>query len=246
MDINEVVAKIEKVYPDEASALSEFQTTFNGTLEKVAGLEKDLKTAAEKRDQLKTTIREATGLDEITIDGLKGALGANGDEKVEVYKKEVDQLKTKLGESANAVDEVAKRYEAKIFNLQMDRAANMLGAQDEVHGVHAYQTVLKELSDGAQFNDDGTIVYKNPDGTTVYGSDGKELTFTGKYEQLKADDSFAYLFKEQFKTGGGKGGTKGPTNDAGGAALRRSKLSENDKVAYIAKYGINTYMQLPY
>ena len=247
MDINEVVAKIEKVYPTEAAALTDFQGTFNGTLEKVATLEKDLKTAAEKRDQLKTTIREATGLDEITAEALKGALSGNTDEKVEVYQKEIDQLKGKLGESAGAIDAVANKYEAKIFNLQMDRAANMLGTQEEVHGMHAYQTVLKELSTGAQFNEDGTVVYKNEDGTTQYASDGKELTLQGKYDQLKADEGFGYLFKEQFKTGGGKGaGPKGPSADAGGAVLRRSKMSEEDKVQYISKYSINTYMSLPY
>ena len=246
MDLNEVVAKIEKQYPDEAQALGGFQTTFNETLGRVSTLEKDLKTAAEKRDQLKTTIREATGLEEITVDDLKSVLG-NGGEQTEVLQKEISQLQDRLGKTANAVDDVSKQYEAKIFNLQMDRAANMLGADQEVHSIHAYQTVLKELSNGAFFNDDGSIGYKNEDGTTAYGSNGKELTLQGKYEQLKNDDTFTYLFKEQFKTGGGKApGASGPQADAGGAQLRRSKMTEEDKVAYITKYTLPAYSALPY
>ena len=246
MDINEVVAKIEKTFPDEAQTLSQYQQTFNQTVEKIGALEKDLKTAAEKRDQLKTTIREATGLEEITTDALKGVLSTGGGEKEEIYQKEIDQLREKLGKSATAVDDISKQYEAKIFNLQMDRAANQLGAFNEVHGEHAYKTVLNELAKGAQFNDDGTITYKNEDGTTAYGGNGKELTLQGKYEQLKADENFAYLFKDQFKTGGGKSGPTGPQSDAGGAALRRSKMSEEDKVKYISKYSLAAYSKLPY
>jgi len=247
MDVNEAIAKIEKQFPDEAAAIANFQTTFTNTLGKVSSLEKDLKVAAEKRDQLKTTIREATGLEEITTDALKSVLSNGNDEKAEIYQKEIQQLQEKLGQSASAVDEVSQKYEAKIFNLQMDRAANMLGAHDEVHGKHAYETVLKELARGAHFNDDGTITYKNEDGTTAYGTNGKELTLQGRYEQLKGDDDFAYLFKSQFITGGGKAGApKGPSQDAGGAALRRSKMGDTDKVAYIAKYGLSAYSSLPY
>ena len=249
MDLNEIVAKIEKVYPGEAQALTEYQTTFGETLGKVSTLEKDLKTAAEKRDQLKTTIREATGLEDITADGLKAVLAKDGDaeEKIGVFKKEIDQLKGKLGKSASAVDEVSRKYEEKIFGLQMDRAANMLGAPDEVHSPHAYQVILSELSTGAEFGEDGSIGYKNPDGTTMYGDNGKELTLQGRYEQLKGDDTFSYLFKEQFKTGGGKApGASGPQADAGGAQLRRSKMSEEDKVNYITKYTLPAYSTLPY
>ena len=248
MDVNEIVAKIEKVYPDEAQALTEYQTTFNGTLEKVSTLEKDLRTAAEKRDQLKTIIRDSTGLEEITVDALKGVLSTGGeaDAKVATYQKEIKQLQDRLGKSAGAVDEVSKQYEAKIFNLQMDRAANMLGASEEVHSPHAYNVILKELSAGAEFRDDGSIGYKNEDGTTVYGDNGKELTLQGRYEQLKADDTFSYLFKDQFKTGGGKSVNSGPTTDAGGTSLRRSKMSEADKILYIKKYNMNSYMALPF
>ncbi len=122
----------------------------------------------------------------------------------------------------------------------------MLGAPQEVHSPHAYDVILKELSAGATFNDDGSIGYKNEDGTTIYGENGKELTLQGRYEQLKADDTFSYLFKDQFKTGGGKPANSGPQKDAGGTTLRRSKMSEEDKVKYISKYSMSGYMALPF
>ncbi len=247
MDFNAIIAKIEKVYPDEAASLTEHQTTFSGTLEKVGTLEKDLKASSEKRDQLKTIIRSATGLDEITEDGLKGVLSKNGDEATGILNKEIDQLKTKLGASAKAVDAVSEQYEHKIFGLNMDRAVNLLGASDEVHSPHAYAIVAAELSKGAEFGADGAIMYKNDDGTTLYGENGKEATLQTQYDSLKANDNFKYLFKEQFKTGGGKGGgATGPQNDAGGAALRRSKMNEEEKVAYISKYTMTAYSALPF
>jgi hypothetical protein len=184
-------------------------------------------------------------LEDITEDALKTVL-TGGNEQAEVFQKEITQLQGKLSESANAVDEVSKQYENKIFNLQMDRAAHMLGAPQEVHSPPAYDVILKDLAKGARFGEDGSIAYKNEDGTTLYGGDGKELTLQGRYEQLKADDTFSYLFKEQFKSGGGKPASTGPQTDAGGASLRRSKMNEDDKVKYIAKYGMQSYMALPF
>lgn len=243
MEITEVIATLEKDNPAAAEALTDFQTSSNNALTRIGTLEKDLKTSAEKRDKLKHIIRNSTGLDEITEENLSEILAA-GDGQADVYKAEIKQLQDKLLDSAGAVDDVSAGYEKTIFGLQLDRVVTMLGASDEVHNSHAYATVLEELSRNAQM--DGTdVVYKNQDGTTVYADGGNPATVKSRYDEIRADDKFSYLFKAPFKTGGSKS-PSGPTTTNGGETIRRSKLDDKAKVKYIAKNGMTAYKQLPY
>ena len=242
MDINEVVTTIEKENPQAAQVLTDYVAASNNALEKIGTLEKDLKQSAEKRDRLKTIIRTATGLEEITSDNLTEFL-TKGDTQVDTYKNEITQLQTKLSESANAVDEVAKQYEAKIFDLNLDRVLTMMGASNEVHNSHAYGVILDAVKQNAMMEGDD-IVYKNADGTTVYADSGVPATVQTVYESLRSDDNYSYLFKEQYLAGGGKG-PQGPKTTNGGEALRRSKMSDEDKAAYIAKHTMAAYRALP-
>lgn len=226
-----------------AQTLTDFVTASNNNVTRIGDLEKDLRVAAEKRDKLKLTIRNATGLEEITEDGLKEVLSA-GDGQAEVYQKEIKQLQDKLLQSASAVDDVTKDFQKQIFDLQLDRVINQIGANTEVHNSHAYSVVMKELSKNAHF-DGKDIVYKNEDGTTIYADGGNPATVRSRYEELRANDDFAYLFKEQYIKGGGKKPT-GPTTTQGGETLRRSKMSDDDKVKYIAKHSMDAYKALPY
>ncbi len=240
-ELTPIIASLEKDNPAAAATLTAFQTASNQALSRVSELEKDLKTSAEKRDQLKTIIRGATGLEEITADTL-GEVLKGGD--VDVYKNEITQLQTKLAEGATAVDEVSKGYEDKIFKLQLDRVVNTIGAQGEVHNPHAYNVVFGELFKNAVMDGDD-IAYKNEDGTTIYAEGGTPATVMSQYEAIKADDNFAYLFKEQFKSGGGKA-PSGPKTTNGGETIRRSTLKDEDKVKYIAQHGMGAYKNLAY
>jgi len=240
-ELTPIIASLEKDNPAAAATLTAFQTANTQVLDRVSTLEKDLKVSAEKRDQLKTIIRQATGLEEINTETL-GEVLKGGD--VEVYKNEITQLQSKLAESATAVDDVSKTYEGKIFNLQLDRVVNTLGAQNEVHNPHAYNVVFNELTKNATKEGDD-IVYKNEDGTTIYAEGGTPATVMSQYEAIKANDNFSYLFKEQFKSGGGKAPT-GPTTTNGGETIRRSKISDADKVKYIAAHGMGAYKNLPF
>lgn len=243
MEITEIISSLEKSNPQAAEALTAYNTNTNNLVTRVSDLEKDLKIAAEKRDKLKHTIKTATGLEEITEESLLNVLKA-GDGQAETYKKEIDSLRTKLLESATAVDSVSKGYEEQIFKLQLDRVVNMIGANTEVHNSHAYSVVMDELSKNAQF-DGKDIVYKNPDGTTIYADGGSPATVKSMYESLRANDDFAYLFKEQYVAGGSKQPT-GPKTTPTGETLRRSKMDDAAKVLYIQKNGMNAYKALPF
>ena len=244
MEVTEIITILENGNPAAAQALTDYQTSSNNALSKIGSLEKDLKTSAEKRDKLKHIIRTSTGLEEVTEEGLTDALTNGSNEQVDIYKKEVETLQGKLLDSANAVDGVSATYEKQIFGLQLDRVVTMLGASNDVHNSHAYAVVLEELSQNAQFDGDD-VVYKNADGTTIYAAGGSPASVKSRYDEIRADERFEYLFKEQFVKGGGKAPT-GPTTTTGGETIRRSKLDDDGKVKYIAKNGMAAYKGLPY
>jgi hypothetical protein len=243
MEIVEMISALEKTNPEIASSLGEYQATFGQNVARINKLELDLQTAAEKRDKLKTIIRSATGLEEITEDSLKGVLAKGDDEKVVGYKKDIETLQHKLSENDSVVEGIKNKYESDIFNLRLERSVSMIGAKDEVHSPHAYNIVLNELAKGAIF-EDGNVIYKNEDGSTKFGKGGQTATIMSVYEDLKANPEFSYIFKEQYKTGGGKK-SLGPKSDASGHSLRRSKMSDDEKRLYIEKHKIEAYKQLP-
>ena len=245
MDLNDVAATLQNTNPEMAQVVETFNQNFQANVQQIQTLQKDVKTAVEKRDGLKTLVRNATGLNDLTEESLSNFLSSKGDEQSGILRKEVEELQLKLGETTGSIDQVRNEYEQKIFGLKLDRAVNMLGAQDEVHSPHAYNVILDELSRGATFEND-EIVYKNEDGSSVFTHDGSTAGIKSRYEDMKADERFSYLFKDQYKSGGGKpAGPTGPTMDAGGAALKRSTLSDADKVTYIAKHGMGAYKALP-
>lgn len=229
----------EKGNPEMAEVINTFAKNYNETVGKINTLENDVKTSAEKRDKLKTMIRNATGLDEITEEALKEVLAGGGDE---VIKKENDALRASLAESTTAVDKVSAQYVEQINDLKLERALTMLGVDKEAQSPHAFKSILTELKKGAVFEGDN-IVYKNPDGTSIFASNGKEATIETMYNNFKADPTFEYLFAEKFRKGGGK--PSGPTKTEAGTAFKRSSMKEDDKVKYIAQHGMSAYMNLP-
>ena len=226
-----------------AQAVEGFANNFNENMERVSTLELDVKTSAEKRDALKTMIRNATGLETITEEGLKGIL-ENTSKVDEILKKENENLRAQLAEGVNAVDTVEQKYIGQLNNMKLERAASMIGAEEQTKGSHAFQTVLTELAKNANF-EGNEITYKNPDGTTIFAKEGSPAGIKDIFENLKSDPNFEYLFKDQFKKGGGKS-PAGPVKNESGVTLRRSVMSPEDKVTYIAKNSLAAYSQLPY
>ena len=244
-DLNDVQKHLQDSGNVElAQVIEGFNNNFTTNVERIGVLELDVKTSAEKRDALKTMIRNATGLETITEEGLKTILEKGGGEVDEVLKKENDNLRGQLAESANAVDSVTQKYTGEINGMKLERAASMMGAEEQTKGSHAFQTVLAELSKNAKF-DEEEITYKNTDGTTIFAKEGSPAGIKDMFEALKADSKFEYLFKDQFKKGGGKH-PNGPTKNSSGVSLRRSTMSAEEKVTYIAKNSITAYSSLPF
>jgi hypothetical protein len=244
-DLNDVMTHLnESGNVELAQVIEGFNNNFTQNVERIGTLELDVKTSAEKRDALKTMIRNATGLESITEEGLKNILASkDGGQAVDILTKENNNLRNQLAEGANAVDAVTERFVGEINQMKLERAASMLGAEEQTKGNHAFKTVLAELAKNAKF-DGEEITYKNPDGTTIFAKEGSPAGIKDVFEALKNQPEFEYLFKDQYKKGGGKN-PAGPTSNDSGVKLRRSTMTSEEKVSYIAKNSLAAYSGLP-
>ena len=243
MELADVQKHLEESGNVEMAQLVEgFNSNFTTNVERIGVLELDVKTSAEKRDAIKTLVRNVTGLETITEEGLRGILEKDG-QADEILKQENINLRGQLAEGANAVDAVTVRYEGELNGMKLERAASMLGVEEQTNGQHAFKTVLTELAKNAKF-DEAEITYKNTDGTTIFAKEGSPAGIKDVFEVLKTKPEFEYLFKDQYKKGGGKH-PAGPIVNDKGATLRRSTMTSEEKVTYIAKNSLAAYSTLP-
>jgi len=88
-----------------------------------------------------------------------------------------------------------------------------------------------------QINDEGEAIAVDEEGNSIMGKDGKTALSPVEWvESLK--ESAPHLFPSASGTDAGK-------NKQGGAHLKRSQMSANEKANYIRRYGRESYLKLP-
>lgn len=72
--------------------------------------------------------------------------------------------------------------------------------------------------------------------------DGTPMSLSNLIGELRANTQFGRAFEGNGSSGSGMGAGGG----GGGAAMKRSKMSVDEKSAYVAEHGVEKFMQLPY
>lgn len=183
------------------SSLAEKAENATQLTEKVNSLELKANEAINSRQQLKELIKNTTGLSEVSEDALKSLLGnkLKGDDKSIA---EINNLKKLLEEASNESKNISQTYEQKLQKLALDNALANAGLGANVANEAMYGIVAQLVKDGATYEND-SIVYKNADGTTKYGNNGKPMTINDRVAELKSDTNYAGLFKLDVKSGSG-------------------------------------------
>ena len=126
-------------------------------------------------------------------------------------------------------------YKAKFTDKLIEVEIAKLGAGNDVVNDRALQLVIESLKDGATI-DNGNIVYRDANGTTIRNGSGQPLSISEKMAQFKADVNNSFLFK---KTTNGGGGIL-PSGNGGNSS--KSVKVDDDKQARInainAKYNL--------
>jgi len=220
---------LKQAIGDNAQLLSEVESYESSATEnagKVQGLERDLKTAIDKRQELKDLIRKTTGLSELSEDALS-KLG-QGDEAL---KSEVTTLQEKIEAITQERDGLTSKHTQELNTMRMTDMLRSMGVDTQVWNQKAFEAVANQMLEGAEYTDGG-FTYKAEDGATVFGENGKALTIKEKLSQLRENPDM-YQFKP-VQGAGANGGDKKPFG--GNDSLKGEALAQA-KADYIVTHG---------
>jgi len=123
----------------------------------------------------------------------------------------------------------------KLSNFALKSELQKTGLAQKSLNQDVYEILESIALKGATYSDDGSIAYKNEDGSTKYYN-GKPLTLADKVAELEQSEAYKPLFKAV-----GVGGTGANPNPNGNGAGAAGKLdgSKAEQEAYIkAKYNL--------
>lgn len=219
---------------DNAEALGFIKTledNSKSSVETINNLERKVTEVTQTRDKYKagnSLVKSVLGLDTVneeTIgEAIKALKGGKDDDK---SKAEIDNLKTLLEKATNDNSNLTSDYEGRIQSMALKNSLRDLGLGSLASSPQTEGDLLRHLESGAVFEND-SIVYKNQDGTTVYGTNGKPLTPAEKLNSIKSDSAYAPYFKADVKRG-----TDTPTGSTGANKDASLKGSKEDQIAYI-------------
>lgn len=219
-------------------AIMAFKPQFEKTVGDLKAYEGKFNEAVQTRDKAKGKLKEISGVFgidsyELTTDKLKELIKtakADDASKAEIANLQ-KLLADKEAEYSDKLTQSESRFRDKLIEVEIAK----LGAGNDVVNDRALQLVIESLKDGATI-DNGNIVYRDANGTTIRNGSGQPLSIAEKMAQFKADVNNSFLFKS---TSNGGGGT--PPNGSGGNGSKTVKV-DDDKQARInainAKYNL--------
>ena len=225
----EVVKKFAEESGSEEllSAVKGIETSQKANLDRISYLEKEFQGAIDKRNNQASLVKSKLGLEEISDEALSSFVenaGKQGSSEFEAEKRKLEDMVAMLQTEKEGLGE---RLTNTINMHKIERGLNDLGASKEINGARAYDILLSEATQGASF-EDGELIFKANDGTTLRNADGTPMSLADRYAQIKDSEELGFLFIEK-KPKSGSGAT-GST--AGGQKITSLEgLSEAQRVA---------------
>lgn len=193
-------------------AVNSVKESYKGNVERLSFLEKDMRTAVQKRDDLKSLVKHKLGVEDLTEDALDGFLTKVKSGSDEVSKSEIKNLSSMVEMLKLEKESIASKYSETLNGYKIEKQLTSLGAIEETEGSKAYDIVLNEVRQNASFDEDGRVIFKANDGTTIRNADGSPMSLADRYNQLKDSEELSFLFKTK-RTKAGSSATGGkPSN----------------------------------
>ena len=186
------------------------------SVETINNLERKVSEITETRDKYKSgnsLVKSVLGLDTVNEETITEAINAlkksKGDEQSIA---EINNLKTLLEKATHDNSNLTSDYESKLQSMALKNSLRDLGLGSLASSPQTEGDLLRHLQNGAVHEND-SIVYKNADGTTIYGANGKPLTPAEKLESMKTDTAYAPYFKADARSGTGSSNHSGGSHD---------------------------------
>ena len=230
---------------DALELIKKIETSSTDNVVKINTLERQVTDITTTRDKFKTgntLVKSVLGLDslneETLTDAIKALKGSKGGDNASLA--EIENLKNLLAAAGTETNTLKSGYESQISTMGLDNAIANSGVGIDIANAEMFGIVKDLVKQGASF-EDGKVVYKNQDGTTLYHNGTTPLTISDRVNTLKNNPSYSGLFKPV-----GSGGSGAPAgNPAGGdGTLSRGGMSHSDKSKYITEHGNDAYLKL--
>ena len=217
--------KLKELVGDNSEALAEIENAQKAVQESTSTINKLEKTKNDLLSEVKrfkdgnSLVKSELGLDEVNADTIKEALSK--------FKKndnaEVQNLQKQLQSVTNDYDGKLKEATSKLNGFVMESALSQTGLAQKAANAKAYEALKNDVLSGATL-DGGNIVFKNEDGTTRYGNNGKPYGLSDRVAEIEASEDYAPFLKAT-----NKGGSGTPPNQTPNAAQQDSgKLNSTE------------------
>lgn len=193
--------------------------TNESLIERISFLEKENKKAFEKRDKANQTLKDIK------------------DETETGNEAELDNLKLQIQEANDFKDKAQNDFENYKSETALEQAIQLAGVQADSTNAKTFNIITQLLKEGAVF-ENGEIVYKNEDGTTLY-ENGVQTSIESRLAQIKSDTDFAGLFKPKVQSGSGSRASSGASIN-----VDVSKMGYAEKGKLMKELGSEKYFEL--
>jgi len=196
--------KLKELVGDNSNALAEIENAqkalqdSTSTINKLEKTNGDLLVEVKKFKEGNSLVKNELGLDELNSDTIKQALSK--------FKKddnaEVANLQKQLESVTNDYEGKLKDATGKLNGFVMESALSQTGLAQKAANAKAYEALKNDVLSGATL-DGGNIVFKNEDGTTRYGNNGKPYGLSDRVAEIEASEDYAPFLKATNKGGSG-------------------------------------------
>lgn len=217
---------------DAIKFVETMDSTKNDLTQQVNSLEVKFNEARDGRDKTKESLRyvkEKLGIDEINDDTLAKALKKKGGDDAELQ-----NLQKLLEEANGKTKEVENEYKGKLAKYVMQNELSKTGLAQEAYNSKMYSILETEVLRDAVYEND-QIIFKNADGSTLYGDKGKPMALEDRVAMLRSDPTYAPMFKPSNNGGGGSGGSQ---NGNHSLKVKVGDTKENQVNAIADRFGL--------
>lgn len=208
-------------------AVNAVKESYKSNVDRLTFLEKDMKKAVEKRDSVTGLIKNKLGVDDVSEEALDSAITSLKSKKDSSNDAEIANLSTMLDMIKTEKEGLQNKYNETVNTYKLEKELTKIGAVNDTETAKAYDILLGEIKQGAEFDDNGNIMFKSNDGTTIRNADGSPTTLADRYAQLKDSEELSFLFKKT-RSKAGSGSNAG--SPAGGVTSLKD-LNEAQRVA---------------
>ncbi len=241
-EASEIVSSIERTMMQNTGRIKDLETDSQKSIN-------DMNEAIASRDKIKTVIKDELGIEEFTVEAVRGKLeNYASDDAIAARDNQFNELKARSGTKIESLEAQLMGNNKTINDMKLKLAIAGTDIMSQTKGEYANAMLMGWIAEDAVFDEEGAIQYKGSSGETLYNENGNPLTLDDRINSIKGDESRDFVFQSRFLAGNGAPTERiisGPSGSVSGGSYVRTTMSEADRTNYIDKFGMDSYLKLP-